>query len=112
MGAMDVYCMPGWVGLSIVDAFFMGLPLVTQDGPHPPEICYLKNDENGYILPEGDVELMASVLGNILFDDKLRERLSKAAVLEYRNNAHIDRMCDGFYKALNYACAEGRVSKN
>ena len=103
MGAMDVYCMPGWVGLSIVDAFFMGLPLVTQEGDHPPEISYLINEENGYLLPKGDVALMASVLENILFDDALRERMSQAARRMYRDNAHIDRMCEGFHMALNHA---------
>ena len=109
MGAMDVYCMPGWVGLSIVDAFFMGLPLVTQEGDHPPEICYLKNEENGYLLPGGDIKLMARVLKNIVLDDALRERLSQAAMRTYRDNAHIDRMCEGFHMALNHAFSKGNA---
>ncbi len=103
MSAMDVYCMPGWVGLSIVDAFFMGLPLVALEGDHPPEISYLRHGDNGYLLPSGDVGAMAEVLQSILFDSDLRERLSNGASQTYRREARIDRMCEGFYHALSYA---------
>jgi glycosyltransferase involved in cell wall biosynthesis len=106
MAAMDVYCMPGWVGLSIVDAFFMGLPLVTQEGDHPPEIGYLRHGENGYMVPAGDLDTMARVLDQILEDDQLRTRLSLNATQTYRCKAHIDIMCEGFYRALNHATGD------
>ena len=34
--ACDVYCIPGAIGLSIVDAQFCGLPVVTEDVDHGP----------------------------------------------------------------------------
>jgi len=102
MGAMDVYCMPGWVGLSIVDAFFMGLPLITQEGAHPPEISYLKDGINGYVLSNGDISLLAKTLEDVLLDEELRKNLSRGAFDEYENNMGIDRMCEGFLQALNF----------
>ena len=36
LSAADIFCLPGAVGLSIVDAFYCGLPLVTEDGDASP----------------------------------------------------------------------------
>lgn len=48
----DVFLMPGLVGLSILDSFTAGLPLLTTDIPiHSPEIEYLKQNFNGAITP-------------------------------------------------------------
>jgi L-malate glycosyltransferase len=42
--------MPAWVGLGIVDAFALGIPLVTTDRfPHSVEIDYLKHGVNGWV---------------------------------------------------------------
>src|SRR5262249_22881003 len=49
LSAADVYCLPGAVGLSIVDAFYCGLPLVTEEGDESAEIAYLKHGENGFL---------------------------------------------------------------
>jgi glycosyltransferase involved in cell wall biosynthesis len=44
--------MPGLVGLAIVDAFAFGCPLVTTDQAfHSPEVEYLRDGENGVMLP-------------------------------------------------------------
>ena len=48
LSAADVYCLPGAVGLSIVDAFYCGLPFVTEDGDESAEITYLQNGVNGF----------------------------------------------------------------
>ncbi len=42
---------PGLVGLSVLDAFALGLPMVTCDQPyHSPEIEYLVDGQNGLVL--------------------------------------------------------------
>ncbi|GAB4447272.1 MAG: hypothetical protein Fur0028_02140 [Bacteroidales bacterium] len=44
----DVFLMPGLVGLAILDAFAMQLPIITTNYPyHSPEIEYLENGFNG-----------------------------------------------------------------
>jgi len=104
LSAAEVFCLPGAVGLSIVDAFYCGLPLVTEDGEVSPEIMYLKDGVNGFIVPRGDVKQLADKLQLLLEDDMLRERFSKEARNEISTNGHIDRMCKGFSDALRFAC--------
>lgn len=104
LSASDVYCMPGSIGLSIVDAFYCGLPVVTEDVVHGPEIIYLKDGINGYIIPKGNIPLLTAKLRLLLMDDALRERFSQAARKEIMTSGHIDRMCEGFRNALQYVC--------
>ena len=48
----QVGLLPAWVGLGIVDAFALGLPLVTTDAfPHSVEIDYLNHGRNGWMVP-------------------------------------------------------------
>jgi glycosyltransferase involved in cell wall biosynthesis len=103
LSAADVYCLPGAVGLSIVDAFHCGLPLVTEEGDESAEIGYLKHGENGFAVPRGDVEALARSLLLLLDDDSLRARFSDAARREAAVNASIDRLCAGFLDALRHA---------
>jgi glycosyltransferase involved in cell wall biosynthesis len=100
----DVYCLPGAIGLGIVDAFYCGLPAVTEDVNHGPEIMYLKDGINGFIVPKGNIALLAEKLRILLTDDALRELFSKAARTEVTTTGHIDRMCEGFLNALQYVC--------
>jgi glycosyltransferase involved in cell wall biosynthesis len=103
LSAADVYCLPGAVGLSIVDAFHCGLPFVTEDGDESAEIAYLKHGENGFIVPRGDVDELAKSLLLLLDNEDLRLRFSDAARREALVNASIERMCEGFVLALRYA---------
>jgi glycosyltransferase involved in cell wall biosynthesis len=102
MRACDVYCIPGAIGLSIVDAQYCGLPVVTEDVDHGPEIMYLKNGINGFIVPKGDTQALAEKLRLLLTDNDLRKRFSEAAKKESATNAHIDRLCEGFVECLSY----------
>lgn len=103
MSAADVYCLPGAVGLSIVDAFHCGLPFVTEEGDESAEIAYLKDGVNGFVVPRADTTALANALTRLLDDDQLRARFSRAAREEARINASMDRMCEGFVQALRYA---------
>ena len=103
LSAADVYCLPGAVGLSIVDAFHCGLPFVTEEGDESAEIMYLKDGENGFAVPRGDIGALAEKLQLLLDDDSLRQQFSEAARKEVADNAHIDRLCSGFQDALRWA---------
>lgn len=104
LSASDVYCLPGAIGLSIVDAFYCGLPVITENVRHGPEIMYLKDGINGFMVPEGDIKQLAAKLKMLLTDDAMRERFSQAAKNEIMTNGHIDIMCKGFVTALQYVC--------
>jgi glycosyltransferase involved in cell wall biosynthesis len=103
LAAADVYCLPGAVGLSIIDAFHCGLPFVTEDGDESAEIMYLKDGVNGFVVPRGNIQEMAQKLLLLLDDNELRERFSHAAKQEIKENGNIDKMCAGFRDALFYA---------
>jgi glycosyltransferase involved in cell wall biosynthesis len=106
LSAADVYCLPGAVGLSIVDAFHCGLPFVTEEGDESAEIAYLKHAKNGFVVPRGDVGELARSLLLLLDDNELRARFSAAAREEVLVNANMERLCHGFIKALRYATHE------
>jgi glycosyltransferase involved in cell wall biosynthesis len=103
LSAADVYCLPGAVGLSIIDAFHCGLPFVTEEGDESAEIAYLKHGANGFVVPRGDVRELARRLLLLLDDDELRARYSEAARREVLVNASIEHLCEAFVQALQYA---------
>lgn len=103
LSAADVFCLPGAVGLSIVDAFHCGLPIVTEEGDESAEMMYLRDGENGFIVPRGDTTEMARKLLLLLDDAAVRERFSEEAKKEITENGHIDKLCEGFRDALCYA---------
>lgn len=103
LSAADVYCLPGAVGLSIVDAFHCGLPFVTEDGDESAETAYLKDGENGFVVPRGDVKELARRLSLLLDNDDVRARFSDAARNEVAVNANIKLLCAGFVNALRFA---------
>ena len=104
LSSADVYCLPGALGLSIVDAFYCGLPIVTEDGDVSPEIMYLKDGVNGFIVPQGDIHQLASKLQLLFDDDSIREQFSIEAIKEINTNGHINKMCQGFRYALMFIC--------
>jgi glycosyltransferase involved in cell wall biosynthesis len=103
LSAADIYCIPGAVGLSIVDAFHCGLPLVTEEGDESAEMMYLKDGRNGFIVPRGDIPALADKLLLLLDNEELRKRFSNEARREISENGHIDKLCEGFRDALLYA---------
>ncbi len=100
LSAADVYCIPGAVGLSIVDAFHCGLPFVTEEGDESAEIAYLKHGENGFVVPRGDVNELARSLLLLLDNDDLRRRFSQRLGRRYAVNASIERLCEGFVACI------------
>jgi glycosyltransferase involved in cell wall biosynthesis len=58
-----VFLNPGLVGLAILDAFALGLPLfTTKCRVHSPEICYLEDGVNGFITEESVDTYCAAVV--------------------------------------------------
>ena len=102
LGACDLYCLPGHVGLSIVDAFYCGLPLVTENVDHAPEISYLKHGINGFMVPRGDIRSLAEKIELLLTNDALRRSFSQAAKAELQSRARISTMCEGFRESIEF----------
>ena len=100
----DVFCIPGNVGLSIIEAFFMGKPVFTMEFPNEvnsPELWYLKNGENGYIASSRE-ELESKII-EVLGNPEMYQSFCKLARETYDTQAHIKFMFEGFKNAVNYA---------
>ena len=52
MSLGDIWLNPGMLGLAVLDAFALGIPVATTaNGLHSPEIVYLRDGDNGIISP-------------------------------------------------------------
>jgi glycosyltransferase involved in cell wall biosynthesis len=68
---------PGMVGLNVVDAFMMALPLVTmRHDLHSPEIAYLEDGRNG-VMVDDDFDAFVAGAYRVLTDTAFRERLQR-----------------------------------
>ena len=75
----DIFLNPGLTGLGILDAFSGSLPFITMtDSLHSPEISYLKNNKNGFMV-DGGLNDFVKCSVKLLNDDKLRYSMGVAA---------------------------------
>lgn len=96
--ASDIFCIPGHLGLGLVEAFYWGLPVLSLQGEHAPEIYYLKQGKNGFLMPS-EKSLIRKLYDLSDHADKLEE-LSANAMDTYDNDATLEQMFGGFYQAL------------
>ena len=101
----DLLLLPGWVGLAIIDSFVAGVPLVaSRDRPHPPEIAYLRDRENGLLVADGGrgdayADAVIELLADPALMHELREGCAQAATA-YALDAMVRRFADGIRQAL------------
>lgn len=97
----DLFVIPGDVGLGMNQAFFWGLPVVTEDGLQPPEIHYLKNGRSGFVVAENDVAALREKTLLLLKDDVLRAEFSRNAREDILREASTETMFQGFFKCAS-----------
>jgi glycosyltransferase involved in cell wall biosynthesis len=80
LGAVgDILMMPGRVGLAVLDAFALGLPIVTTEWPfHAPEFEYVEHGHNGWITINALDAFCDGVL-HVLSDEDLLASLKRGA---------------------------------
>lgn len=103
-----VVLMPGLVGLGVLDAFALGVPMVTTAVPyHSPEIEYLENGRNGLVVSDASsVDAYAEAVVRLLTDDEEHSRLvagCTAARNRYTVSEMVDRFVEGVEGALRLA---------
>jgi glycosyltransferase involved in cell wall biosynthesis len=92
----DICSIPGHVGLGLNQAFYWGLPMVTEHGNQPPEIEYLQDGVNGFMVAEDDVQALREKLLFLLDDDAARETMAANARRSILEQASIEGMFQGF----------------
>lgn len=100
----DLFVVPGHVGLSINQAFFWGLPVITEQGLQPPEIQYLRDGENGFIVGENNLQELSDRILLLLDDDELRLRFSQRAREGILKEASIENMFRSFLQSIEMGC--------
>lgn len=100
--AADVCVIPGHVGLGLNQAFYWGLPVVTEDGLHPPEIQYLKSGRNGFMVHENNLMELKDKMLQLLDDESLRNEFSRNARQDILRDASIEGMFQSFRNAVEY----------
>jgi glycosyltransferase involved in cell wall biosynthesis len=96
----DLFSIPGHVGLGLNQAFYWGLPVVTEDGLQPPEIHYLVDGRNGFIVPNNDLGQLKEKIVYLLKNDDVRKQFSRNAGSDIRENGSVERMFQGFRKCV------------
>ena len=97
----DVFSIPGHVGLGLNQAFYFGLPVVTEEGGQPPEIYYLVNGRNGFIVPNNDLNELKNKILYLLNNEDIRKEFSDNARKDIRENASAEKMYHGFKQSLD-----------
>jgi glycosyltransferase involved in cell wall biosynthesis len=106
----DVLLTPGPVGLVILDAFAVGLPLVTTQLPvHGPEIEYLEEGRNGIMTPQ-ETEAYAQAVVSLLSDRNRLKALQEGAArsgMMYTIESMADRFRLGILACLGQLSSHG-----
>ena len=97
---------PGLVGLHVLDAFCVGLPMVTTNNAlHSPEIDYLEDGKNGLILSDSP-EVYANGIIELLSNTENCTAMSEYA-LTCSNKYTIEAMAENFAVGIK-ACLKDR----
>jgi L-malate glycosyltransferase len=98
---------PGMVGLNIVDAFAMGLPLVTmRHDLHSPEVAYLEDGRNG-LITQDDLDSFVAASARALTDAPLRKVLL-AGCREAAHRYTLGHMAENFVEGIERALRTNR----
>jgi glycosyltransferase involved in cell wall biosynthesis len=91
---------PGTLGLHILDAFAIGMPLVsTVNALHSPEIAYLENGKNGVLVEGDDPKEYANAVVRLLNDPDYYHLLAQQAK-EDGAKYTLDKMVDNFHQGI------------
>ena len=102
----DVWLNPGAVGLAMVDALGMGLPLATTDVPfHGPELSYLRPGENGLLTPADEVAYADGV--RQLLQDPARLAALQAQAEADGSRYTVENMASRFADGVEHCLAGG-----
>lgn len=110
MVCADLCVQPGYLGLSVVDCLFGGVPtLAALPGPrgpfHSPEWRHLQPGITGFLVPENTDRAFAEEAIRYLSLPEEDRRSHEAACVQYaQNNLGIEPMVDGMLSVIRAVC--------
>jgi glycosyltransferase involved in cell wall biosynthesis len=100
----DVFVLPSQGGITVMEAMASGKPVIVSEECNAlysvPGIVRPK--ENGFIVKKGDSYAIEKHLYQLLTDESLAVKMGKKSKELARNLFSIDRMIEGFIKAIKY----------
>ena len=79
-----------------------GLPCVAFAGFHPPEIYYLKDGKNGFLIKDNSLKKLEEKIDLLLENKELYTQFSNNAKKIILEEANIDKMFQGFLDSIIY----------
>lgn len=96
----DIYSTPGHIGLGLNEAFYWEKPVVVLKGNHAPEIYYLEDKKNGFIVNDED-ELKVRI-SELLSNQDMYSSFSQNCRQTYSEKCDISNMFNGFLQAISF----------
>jgi glycosyltransferase involved in cell wall biosynthesis len=110
----DLFVYPGAIGLSLLQAFAYGLPVVTNSNmeTHGPEIAALEDGVNGRLFVSGDSASLKDAIVETLENGRLRQNMSvnarKTMDTEYSLASMVKRFTDAIKETASIAGRRAR----
>lgn len=103
MSDCDIFVYPGSVGLSLINAFALGLPAIVHstDSLHMPEIAAFKNNYNGMSFNFGDSQSLSEIIKCFIDDEYALSQYSKNAYATVTDTYNTKDMADRFLHLVN-----------
>ena len=86
--------------LVVNEAMYFGRPVITSDAVGTTFM--IKNGENGYVIPERDVDSLCEAIYKVLSDPQLEEKMGKNSEQLIEEGFRYENMIEGFNKAIKY----------
>jgi glycosyltransferase involved in cell wall biosynthesis len=100
--AADFFVMPGTGGLALQEAMLYGKPVAAAEADGSQRDL-IREGKNGWLLPSGDDEALLRVIREALGDLHRLEEMGAASRRIVRETATLEKMVDGFLRAMRYA---------
>lgn len=100
----SIYVMPSrseGFGMVLIEAMSFGVPCISFDCPHGPADI-IKDDENGYLIDNGDIERFAKAIIKLIEDKEKRSMMGYNAILNAKRYTpeKIVPLWDELFKSL------------